>query len=135
MALKLFVDAFLRQSRRKYDRRVQGVRFLWIDLCVSRGLVRVVLGSDFGHKMEPKCVQNVAWGHLGGLGGSPGCPKCLLDDFGVVCVKFALSFLGSFWVMFFCMFFGVSLWRPFLNFLWPRGSEIGAFWEPIGSLF
>ena len=56
----------------------QGERFFGIDLCVSRGLVRVVLGSNFGHTMEPKCVQNVAWGHLGELGGSPGCPKCLL---------------------------------------------------------
>ena len=53
----------------------QGERFFGIVLCVSRGLVRAVLGSDFGKKMEPKCVQNVAWGHLGGLGGVPGVPK------------------------------------------------------------
>ena len=56
----------------------QGERFFVIDLGVSRGLVRVVLGSDFKHTMEPKCVQNVAWGHL----GAPGGPKCLVDDFG-----------------------------------------------------
>ena len=52
----------------------QGERFSGIDLCVSRGLVRV-LGSDLELKMRPKSVQNVAWSHLGGLGGVPGVPK------------------------------------------------------------
>ena len=83
--------------------------FFVIELGVSRGLVRVVCGNDFGHKMEPKCVQNVAWGHLGGLGGPPGCPKCTLDDFWVVCVKNGLSFLGSFWDMFLHVFWGLPL--------------------------
>ena len=52
----------------------QGERFFGIDLCVSRGLVRV-LGSDLGLKMRPKSVQNVSWSHLGGLGRVPGVPK------------------------------------------------------------
>ena len=52
----------------------QGERLFGIDLCVSRGLVRV-LESDLGLKMRPKSVQNVAWSHLGGLGGVPGVPK------------------------------------------------------------
>ena len=49
---------------------------------------------------------------LVGLGGSPGCPKSLLDDFGVVCVKFAVPFWGSFWGSFWDMFFACFLGSP-----------------------
>ena len=80
-------------------------------------------------------MQNVAWGHFEGLGGCPGCATCLLDDFGIVCVKFALPFWGSFWDMFFACFLGSPSGGHFLIFCGQEAPKLELFGSQLRAFF
>ena len=70
-----------------------------------------------------------------GLGGCPGCPKCLLDDFWGSLCKICPPIFGSFWDMIFACFLGSPSGGHFLIFCGQEAPKLELFGSHLGAFF